>query len=633
MERKKKEMKGYKTGEKIERTTTSNGKIGKKIVKRITEKWGTKRIILALSISLSLILVVLPHRPTFAVELILAQENPEEKNIEEQQVKEGETEDKQEEKKQKEEEETKKDERETKEETKGEEKATTTEEDELESIIKELEGEQAEPTEEGEEAPVEPEVVEEEPAMPYDFAEEEEVAKIISTEGYFRTRVFFYSNIPEVGPETGGVLSYRSMNFIQSRLRIRPTINISPTLQIKGEVDMLDNIIWGEGANGKLPGEVICPQFSYEGNYSKCRGLSRVVSVKQLWGEVSGILALPITVRIGRQPVDFGLGIFFNDGEDLKGEGGGFKNLWGDTHYGTVRDRISIDLGFSENFSLLTGFDFLRSSRGELRENIVSPFIVPKIGGENFKFMVYGGAEYSTTRTQELYFALPYVYISPTFGLKIEVEGNVIGGRTSLYPQFGRIERYEVFAWNVAGRVKWETGLIVLSLDGGFASGDRDPGDGKIESVRMHPDYNAGFILFEDVLAELTGEIGRIVEDTAGKGGELYATQGGVKSAWFVMPTVGLFPFELVGTYLSVLVAFSNQNDLLYNPATGKSLFERSPKTGLLGVEIDWGLRIGTESFMFGTQLGYLIIGDALRSSLPQSKNPFKATLRFTYRF
>ena len=149
----------------------------------------------------------------------------------------------------------------------------------------------------------------------------------------------------------------------------------------------------------------------------------------------------------------------------------------------------------------------------------------------------------------------------------------------------------------------------------------------------MHPDYNAGFILFEDVLAELTGEIGRIVEDTAGRGGGLYATQGGVKSAWFVMPTVGLFPFELVGTYLSVLVAFSNQNDLLYNPTTGKSLFERSPKTGLLGVEIDWGLRIGTESFMFGTQLGYLIVGDALRSALPQSKNPFKATLRFTYRF
>ena len=615
----KKDMKEYKAEVKIEKITS------------VAEEWRTKEIILLLSILL--IFFALPHRPTFAQEPMLAQENTQEKSVEEKQNKkeEDKPEDKQKDEKQQKSGESKKDEKETKE--KGE--TITTEEDELESIIKELEGEQAEPTEEegGEEAPVEPEVVEEEPAMPYEFAEEEEVAKIISTEGYFRTRVFFYSNIPEIGPETGGALSYRSMNFIQSRLRIRPSINISPTLRIKGEVDMLDNIIWGEGITGRLPGEVICPQFSYEGNYSKCKGLPRVVSIKQLWGEVSGILALPITVRIGRQPVDFGLGIFFNDGEDLKGEGGGFKNLWGDAHYGTVRDRISIDLGFSENFSLLTGFDFLRSSRGELQENIVSPFIVPKIGGENFKFMLYGGAEYSTTRTQELYFALPYVYISPTFGLKIEVEGNVIGGRTSLYPQFGGIERYEVFAWNVAGRVKWETGLIVLSLDGGFASGDKNPTDGKIESVQMHPDYNAGFILFEDVLAELTGEIGRIVEDTAGRGGGLYATQGGVKSAWFVMPTVGLFPFELVGTYLSVLVAFSNQNDLLYNPTTGKSLFERSPKTGLLGVEIDWGLRIGTESFMFGTQLGYLIVGDALRSALPQSKNPFKATLRFTYRF
>jgi hypothetical protein len=98
------------------------------------------------------------------------------------------------------------------------------------------------------------------------------------------------------------------------------------------------------------------------------------------------------------------------------------------------------------------------------------------------------------------------------------------------------------------------------------------------------------------------------------------------------MPTFGLFPFEAVGTYLSVLLAFSNQNTLI-DPISGNPLFGREAKKGLLGVEIDWGVRIGTENFEFGTQLGYLILGRALLDALPEKKNTFKAQLRFTYLF
>ncbi len=468
-------------------------------------------------------------------------------------------------------------------------------------------------------------IIEEEPSLPYEFAQEEEKPEFLTLKGYFRSRFFFYSGIPEV---QNLELKYRNPFYVQSRLRLDPYFNISPTLRLAGQVDVLDDIVWGEGVKGFTPGELLCESYNGGNNFSECKGIPRIFAVKRFWGEIDSILTLPLSISIGRQPIHYGLGIFYNDGN-------WFRNLWGDAHFGSTQDRLKLGIKLSDNFKLDTGFDFLLSELGDTEENLVNPFLVPSFVSDNFSVSLYGGAVYSSSKQTEYYFLLPYISLAPWTGFSVEVEANIISGNIGkdLIPPLDSFRRYSIFALNFAGRIKYETGLLKLMLDGGWASGDDDPKDNKIKTWSFHPDYNAGFILFEDIIARYTGQgIAARIDNLYGKGGEFFGTRGGVSGAWFIMPTFGLFPFEAVGTYLSVLLAFSNQNTLT-DPLSGNPLFGRESKKGLLGVEIDWGLRIGTENFELGTQLGYLILGKALSDALPEKKNTFKAQLRFTYLF
>jgi hypothetical protein len=494
--------------------------------------------------------------------------------------------------------------------------------------------EQPEKEEEGEEEGEEEieTIIEEEPSLPYEFAREEEKPELLTLKGYFRSRFFFYSGIPEVKvkkhEDQNLELKYKNPFYIQSRLRLDPHFNISPTLRLVGQVDVFDDIVWGEGVSGFTPGEILCENYNEGNNFAECKGIPRIFAVKRFWGEIDSILTLPLSVSIGRQPVHYGLGIFFNDGN-------WFRNLWGDAHFGSTRDRLKLGVKVSDSFKVDTGFDFLLSELGETRENLVNPFLVPSFVSDKFSASLYGGAVYSSSKQTEYYFLLPYISLTPWTGFSFEAEANIISGNIGkdLIPILDSFRRYSIFALNFAGRIKYETGLLKLMLDGGWASGDDNPKDNKIKSWTFHPDYNAGFILFEDIIARYTGQgIAARIDNIFKKGGEFFGTKGGVSGAWFLMPTFGLFPFEAVGTYLSVLLAFSNQNTLI-DPISGNPLFGREAKKGLLGVEIDWGVRIGTENFEFGTQLGYLILGRALRDALPEKKNTFKAQLRFTYLF
>jgi hypothetical protein len=76
-------------------------------------------------------------------------------------------------------------------------------------------------------------IIEEEPSLPYEFAREEEKPELLTLKGYFRSRFFFYSGIPEVKvkkhEDQNLDLKYKNPFYIQSRLRLDPYFNISPT--------------------------------------------------------------------------------------------------------------------------------------------------------------------------------------------------------------------------------------------------------------------------------------------------------------------------------------------------------------------------------------------------------------------
>jgi len=461
-----------------------------------------------------------------------------------------------------------------------------------------------------------------EPSLPYGFAEEEEERiEMLSLKGYFRTRIFLYSGLPQ--PENRSV-RYIRPDFFQSRFRLEPTVNMSPSIRVSSQVDILDDIIWGAGLSGfSVSGEKICDKYNNGQNFEICDGQQRSIAVKRLWGEIDSVLSIPVKVKLGRQPVDFGLGAHLNDGN-------GFKNLWDDAHLGTTKDRISLSFPVSDLLDFNIGID-TQISEIISSGNLIDYFLVPRFKTSKISFQVYANAQRSPKT--ELYFFLPYISWLPSYNSSIEIEGGIFTGNIDYIPNFGNFSRYKVFAWNIAGRAKFETGLIRLILDAGYSSGDENPGDKTIKSIPMHPDYNIGFILYEDVVARYTGNIARELENSSGTKADFFASKGGVFGSYYIMPTIGFFPFESIGAYISNLWAFSNSLFFI-DPRSGQQFFGRDAKKGLLGTEIDFGLRVGTENIEFGTEIGYLILGKSLRSSIPQgAKNTFKTQFRFTWMF
>jgi hypothetical protein len=138
---------------------------------------------------------------------------------------------------------------------------------------------------------------------------------------------------------------------------------------------------------------------------------------------------------------------------------------------------------------------------------------------------------------------------SEVYHVRGETDGGVPVGPEGRLDKTARL-------WGLASR--W--GVVGPRLDGvfelGHASGDDDIADERFTQRPLHPDYNVGLLLYEEVVRELTARtLGRF----GGLGGYVYNSRslqsnGGVINSWYVFPRVRLRPrpsIELVGGFVA----------------------------------------------------------------------------------
>ncbi len=141
-----------------------------------------------------------------------------------------------------------------------------------------------------------------------------------------------------------------------------------------------------------------------------------------------------------------------------------------------------------------------------------------------------------------------------------------------------------------------------LLLQGGYASGDDLGQDGRITAFKFDPEYNVGFILFDEVLAWQTAATARAVSDpdTFGRpaaGARFLPTEGSVTNARYVMPTVQIHPFKRVSARVGVLIAQADralddafQTNALHGGVRHTTLGSTTDSRDL-GIEVDYGVR------------------------------------------
>ncbi len=166
------------------------------------------------------------------------------------------------------------------------------------------------------------------------FLSTEALAFSWAVDGYFRSRIEYYrdldtqksnSNVNQGG--LGDNNRFTNLMFAQQRLRVSPWIKINDHLSVHSSIDVIDNIIYGSQTSrsfafhSPIIGTINVPgaggAIGVTGPTSI--GEFEAFNVRHAYADV----LIPFgKFRIGRQPSQWGLGIFQNNGEGIEDDFG-----------------------------------------------------------------------------------------------------------------------------------------------------------------------------------------------------------------------------------------------------------------------------------------------------------------------
>ena len=142
-------------------------------------------------------------------------------------------------------------------------------------------------------------------------------------------------------------------------------------------------------------------------------------------------------------------------------------------------------------------------------------------------------------------------------GIYLEGEVLHIGGNTSgialpgAYDPYGEVEDplyKNADIWGYVGRAGYKQTAYEVIFETGYASGDDNVTDVEFTSRPIHPDYNVGLIIYDQVLAHVTAQ-------TWGAAADSLWTRGGVYNSRYIFPHAKYRPldnWEIIGAFLTV---------------------------------------------------------------------------------
>ncbi len=151
--------------------------------------------------------------------------------------------------------------------------------------------------------------------------------------GYYRARGVMFGNLyDDEHPSLNGsnltlpVDQPELTTYLVQRGRLEPEIRLGSSLVVKSQIDLLDNVVWGDNEN-----ITATPLFAADPSTTQADGtVVDSIKVKRLWAEWQFMFG---SIRVGRQGSQWGAGILANDGN-------GFDEDFGDNNFGSTYDRV-----------------------------------------------------------------------------------------------------------------------------------------------------------------------------------------------------------------------------------------------------------------------------------------------------
>lgn len=216
-----------------------------------------------------------------------------------------------------------------------------------------------------------------------------------------------------------------------------------------------------------------------------------------------------------------------------------------------------------------------------------------------------------------------------TEGEAVVIKGTTFGG----IPFPGPNQRKKADIAGGVARFGYLTDMWDALLEVGHASGDDRLEDEKFKQRALHPDYNVGLILFEEILREasartfgppfFSNENPEGAKGLMSNGGVINSNYGLLKGRY----RPGVAGLTLIG---QVLFAWLDEK-----PVTGASIFpyEDQLDGSYLGTEIDVAAKTSWsgDHVDFSLEAGYLQFGEVLQKMFPNASHSFTLQSRIAF--
>jgi len=330
--------------------------------------------------------------------------------------------------------------------------------------------------------------------------------------------------------------------FFESWLRLRPSLSLGERFRVVFQVDVARAVVADNPAvDVGLAREPRGDTFPYG-----------AIDVRQGYVEWESRIGV---FRLGQQGFTWGLGVVANDGDRAP--------VFGDYRYGDLVERVGFATrpgGRSSNLVAAIAGDLVYRDRvatlvdGDLALQGVAALYYQdhscradcdrrRVGAlATYRDASFRDGDFLRVLVGDLFAQWDWPTPDRTGRVFAGVELALIGGSTNAARTI-YVDTHDVLQFGGAARLGIErTGRYRITLEGGYASGDRNPVDGTQRGLTFNPSHRVGLILFPELIAWETARSAAIAGDPAlaargANGRRLLPSNGGVSGAAYLYPT------------------------------------------------------------------------------------------------
>jgi len=201
-------------------------------------------------------------------------------------------------------------------------------------------------------------------------------------------------------------------------------------------------------------------------------------------------------------------------------------------------------------------------------------------------------------------------------GIYLEGEILNIRGESSAIALPGAFDAYsdapdplykDVDIWGYVGRAGYVQDSLAVVVEHGYASGDDNVADSMFTGRPIHPDYNVGLLIYEEILARASAAAWG---DTAAS----LWSKGGVYNSKYVFPTLTYRPKSNMELILGYLMVWPDRPDgAIIQCAEGDDVdcVQTNATEDHIGWEVDAALKLRFhEHMLFSLEAGYAAVTD-----------------------